>query len=146
MLFLLIDTLKDKNINSIFWSPKGRHFVLANVRLTISCSLEFFDAEFVPLKSEINKEKVKTEIRSLCSTEHYDLSECQWDPTGRFFVAYSTIWRKARETGFTVFALNGRTLYKFMKDSFKQFSWRPRPSTILPSEEMEVLINLIVEN
>jgi len=119
-------TLKGKSANALFWSPAGRHLVLAGLK-GLNGQLEFFSAD---------------EMETLATTEHFMCTDVDWDPTGRF-VATSVSAVHAMENGFNVWSFNGQLLYRLPRDRFFQFLWRPRPPSLLSAEaEKEIAGNL----
>ncbi len=119
-------TLKGKSANAIFWSPAGRHLVLAGLK-GLNGQLEFFSAD---------------EMETLATAEHFMCTDVDWDPTGRF-VATSVTAVHAMENGFNVWSFNGQLLYRLPRDRFFQFLWRPRPPSLLSAEqEREIAGNL----
>lgn len=119
-------TLKSKSANAIFWSPQGRHLILAGLK-GLNGQLEFFSAD---------------EMETLATAEHFMCTDVDWDPTGRY-VATSVTAVHAMENGFNVWSFNGQLLYRLPRDRFFQFLWRPRPPTLLGAEaEKEIASNL----
>jgi len=119
-------TLKGKSVNSLHWSPQGRHLVLAGLK-GLNGQLEFFSAD---------------EMETLATAEHFMCTDVDWDPTGRF-VATSVSAVHAMENGFNVWSFNGQLLYRLPRDRFFQFLWRPRPRSLLsPEAEKEIAANL----
>lgn len=119
-------TLKSKSANAIFWSPQGRHLILAGLK-GLNGQLEFFSAD---------------EMETLATAEHFMCTDVDWDPTGRY-VATSVTAVHAMENGFNVWSFNGQLLYRLPRDRFFQFLWRPRPPMLLGAEaEKEIASNL----
>lgn len=88
-------TFKGKSANAIFWSPAGRHLVLAGLK-GLNGQLEFFSAD---------------EMETLSTAEHFMCTDVDWDPTGRY-VATSVSAVHAMENGFNVWSFNGQLLYR----------------------------------
>jgi translation initiation factor 3 subunit B len=88
-------TLKGKSANAVFWSPAGRHLVLAGLK-GLNGQLEFFSAD---------------EMETLATAEHFMCTDVDWDPTGRY-VATSVTAVHAMENGFNVWSFNGQLLYR----------------------------------
>ena len=88
-------TFKGKSANAIFWSPAGRHLVLAGLK-GLNGQLEFFSAD---------------EMETLATAEHFMCTDVDWDPTGRY-VATSVTAVHAMENGFNVWSFNGQLLYR----------------------------------
>ncbi len=115
-------TLKGKSANAAFWSPAGRHLVLAGLK-GLNGQLEFFSAD---------------EMETLATAEHFMCTDVDWDPTGRY-VATSVTAVHAMENGFNVWSFNGQLLYRLPRDRFFQFLWRPRPPCMLSEEAQKDL-------
>ena len=118
-------TFKGKSANAIFWSPAGRHLVLAGLK-GLNGQLEFFSAD---------------EMETLATAEHFMCTDVDWDPTGRY-VATSVTAVHAMENGFNVWSFNGQLLYRLPRDRFFQFLWRPRPPCML-SEDQQKEVRLV---
>ena len=113
-------TFKGKSANAIFWSPAGRHLVLAGLK-GLNGQLEFFSAD---------------EMETLATAEHFMCTDVDWDPTGRY-VATSVTAVHAMENGFNVWSFNGQLLYRLPRDRFFQFLWRPRPPCMLSEDQQK---------
>jgi translation initiation factor 3 subunit B len=120
-------TLKGKSANSVFWSPAGRHLVLAGLK-GLNGQLEFFSAD---------------EMETLATAEHFMCTDVDWDPTGRY-VATSVTAVHAMENGFNVWSFNGQLLYRLPRDRFFQFLWRPRPPCMLSDEAQRDVRSLVL--
>ncbi len=119
-------TLKGKSANALFWSPAGRHLVLAGLR-GLNGQLEFFSAD---------------EMETLATAEHFMCTDVDWDPTGRY-VATSVSAVHAMENGFNMWSFHGQLLYRLPRDRFFQFLWRPRPPCMLTEEAVrDIAANL----
>ena len=91
-------TFKGKSANAAFWSPSGRHLVLAGLK-GLNGQLEFFSAD---------------EMETLATAEHFMCTDVDWDPTGRY-VATSVTAVHAMENGFNVWSFNGQLLYRCVR-------------------------------
>ncbi|KAI9296406.1 translation initiation factor eIF-3b [Neoconidiobolus thromboides FSU 785] len=129
--FKLITTLDKKTVNSLVWSPKGRHFVLATLRSKTMSSIEFWDIDF-ELES---KKDSSSNLHMIGSPEHYGLTDIEWDPTGRYVITSSSMWHHEIENGFCIWDFKGTPLYKKPIENFKQILWRPRPKSLLSMEQ-----------
>ncbi|VFQ93689.1 unnamed protein product [Cuscuta campestris] len=119
-------TLKGKQANALYWSPTGRFIILAGLK-GLNGQLEFFDAD---------------ELETMAVTDHFMATEIEWDPTGRY-VATSVTSVHEMENGFNIWSFHGKLLYRFSRDHFFQFLWRPRPPSFLSKEkEEEIAKNL----
>ncbi|CAI9103409.1 OLC1v1001878C1 [Oldenlandia corymbosa var. corymbosa] len=122
-----LTTIKSRQANSLYWSPTGRFIVLAGLR-GMNGQLEFYNVD---------------ELETMATTEHFMATDIEWDPTGRYVATSSTSVHHEMENGFNIWSFNGKLLYRVLKDHFLQFSWRPRPPSLLSAEkEEEILKNL----
>ncbi|CAG8445506.1 7837_t:CDS:2 [Ambispora leptoticha] len=137
--FKLIKTLEKKTANSIFWSPRGRHVILATLRSTSTYDLEFYDLDFEGGIEQ--KEKAKLDpgasLQLMSTQEHFGVTDIEWDPTGRYVITSASMWRHSMENGYTLWDFKGSQLQKHLLDKFKQLVWRPRPKTLLSQEAMK---------
>lgn len=115
-----VGTYPNKNANKLVWSPRGRHLVLAGLK-PLSGQLEFFNAD---------------DGETMATSEHLMCTDVDWDPTGRY-VATSVTSMHDMENGFNMWTFHGKLLYKRSKEMFLQFSWRPRPPSLLPEEQKD---------
>jgi len=134
--FRLLYTLASRTSNTIRWSPRGRHVVLATVGSSTKSELEFWDLEF---SSEERREGQTAEwgtgIQQLGSADHYGVTDVEWDPSGRYLATSASAWRHTLENGYAIWDFRGQELEKHILDRFKQFIWRPRPRTLLTKEQ-----------
>ncbi|CAJ0751189.1 13004_t:CDS:10, partial [Entrophospora sp. SA101] len=139
--FKLIKTLEKKTSNSIFWSPHGRHFVLATLRSQSVFDLEFWDLDFEGFSGERGESSTKNDpaasIQLMSTQEHYGVTDIEWDPTGRFVISSSSMWRQGNDNGYTIWDFKGTSLQKHLIDKFKQLLWRPRPKSLLSNEQKQ---------
>ncbi|CAO3590975.1 unnamed protein product [Absidia cylindrospora] len=131
-----------KTANYLFWSPKGRHIVAATLRNATVFDMEFWDLDFEPLNSSNNDDSnlkssntSSTVVQLLTTQEHYGVSDIEWDPTGRYVVSGSSMWRQAGDHGFSLWDFKGQPLFKQNIDKFKQLLWRPRPASLLSADQ-----------
>ncbi|CAM8982841.1 unnamed protein product [Rhodiola kirilowii] len=121
-----LTTLKGKQANALFWSPGGRYIILAGLK-GFNGQLEFYNVD---------------ELETMATAEHFMATDIEWDPTGRY-VATTVTSVHEMENGFNIWSLNGKLLYRILKDHFFQFLWRPRPTSLLsPEKEEEIAKNL----
>lgn len=119
-------TLEKKVCNQIHWSPKGRYVLLATLG-SQSGNMEFYDVSDVEKKGEPDL---------IGADEHFLCSDVQWDPSGRFVATAVTYWRNRNDNGYVIWTLYGKELFRSSVDMLYQFSWRPRPPSLLtPAEE-----------
>ncbi|KAK9487078.1 hypothetical protein V1527DRAFT_404953 [Lipomyces starkeyi] len=144
--FRQIMSVERKSSNSIFWSSKGRFVVVAAVGGTSNNTgeLDFWDFDFEGEKKEIpGAEEVPANLTLMASGQHYQLTDIEWDPTGRYVATSSSMWGRAMETGYRIWDLKGQLLREEHVERFKQFLWRPRPPTLLSKDQQrEVRKNL----
>lgn len=136
--FRPLKKIDKKTANSLFWSPKGRHIVLATMRTTSSSDLEFWDLDFEPLNAEGKKEakaELGASVQQLSVQEHYGVTDIEWDPTGRYVASGSSMWRQTVDHGYSIWDFKGQQLRHEAVEKFKQLLWRPRPKSLLTEEE-----------
>ncbi|EFJ13839.1 hypothetical protein SELMODRAFT_446105 [Selaginella moellendorffii] len=119
-------TLKGKQANALYWSPAGRFIVLAGLK-AYNGQLEFYNVD---------------DLETMATAEHFMATDVDWDPAGRY-VATSVTSVHQMENGFIIWSFHGKLIYKVSRDRFFQFLWRPRPPSLLSSEEeAEIFRNL----
>ncbi|RIB12395.1 eukaryotic translation initiation factor eIF2A-domain-containing protein [Gigaspora rosea] len=94
--FKLIKILeKKKTSNAVYWSPQGRHVVLATLLSATTFDLEFWDLDFETTLDQ--KESAKADpaacLQLMITQEHYDVTDVEWDPAGRYVITSSSFWR-----------------------------------------------------
>lgn len=72
----LPERLEKRMCNTLFWSPAGQFIVLADLRN--NGVLEFVDT---------------SDFTVMNQTEHYRVSDVEWDPTGRYVVTATSKWK-----------------------------------------------------
>ncbi|GAA5822070.1 hypothetical protein JCM11251_004847 [Rhodosporidiobolus azoricus] len=134
--FLPLKTFDNKSYNNVFWSPKGRHVLLATLGSNSKFDMEFFDLD-------LDKDEKATEsdpgaaIRSITILEHYGMTDIEWDPSGRFVATYGSIWMNSMESGYQIWDFKGALVQEGKLDRFKQLLWRPRPPTLLSAADQK---------
>ncbi|KAM0788764.1 hypothetical protein ACM66B_002855 [Microbotryomycetes sp. NB124-2] len=134
--FLPLKTVENKSSNTIYWSPKGRHVLLATLGSNSKFDIDFYDLD-------LDREEVKDEkdpgaaIRLITTIEHYGLTDIEWDPSGRYVGTSASIWMNSMEPGYAVWDFKGVEVVKATFDKFKQFLWRPRPPTLLSKDDQK---------
>lgn len=63
-----LKTLRDRQVNALYWSPTGCFGVLAGMN-GFKGQLEFYDVH---------------NLQTIATTEHYMVTNVEWDPTGRY--------------------------------------------------------------
>jgi translation initiation factor 3 subunit B len=130
--FKLMKTLDKKTCNYLYWSPKGHHIVLATLRSATIFDIEFYDLDFEPADK---KGEIGDSVQLLSTQDHYGVSDVEWDPSGRYVVTASSMWRQSADHGFCVWDFKGQLLFKQNVENFKQLLWRPRPKSMLSGDE-----------
>ncbi|KAJ4899113.1 eukaryotic translation initiation factor 3B-2 [Raphanus sativus] len=116
-------TLKAKQANALFWSPTGKHMVLAD---RLNGKLEFYNVDM---------------LMTMATVDNFMATDIKWDPTGRYLATVVT--SSVVEDGFYIWSLYGKLLYRTLKEQVFQFAWRPRPPSLLSEQkEKEVKRNL----
>jgi len=135
--FKLLRTLSGRTSNTIRWSPKGRHVVLATIGSSTKSELEFWDLDFNQDEKREGppKEEWGAGIQHLGTADHYAVTDAEWDPSGRYLATSASAWRHTLENGYAIWDFRGQELEKHILDRFKQFLWRPRPRTLLTKEQ-----------
>ncbi|CAI4216076.1 unnamed protein product [Parascedosporium putredinis] len=134
--FKHLRTLEKKNSNAIYWSPKGRFVVIATVHNQQSSDLDFFDLDFEGEKPEGEKD-LTANLQLMNTADHYGVTDVEWDPSGRFVATWASAWKHAMENGYHIYDFKGEQLKEEALEKFKQFSWRPRPPTLLSKDEQK---------
>ncbi|KZV94100.1 translation initiation factor eIF-3b [Exidia glandulosa HHB12029] len=143
--FKLLRNLPARSTNTIRWSPKGRHIVLATVGSSSKSELEFWDLDFNnddygrPKDPGTSKDEWGSGIQLLGTGDHYGVTDVEWDPSGRFVATSASVWKHMLENGFCIWDFRGQELEKHILDRFKQFLWRPRPRTLLTKEQQRLV-------
>ncbi|KIJ45291.1 hypothetical protein M422DRAFT_67411 [Sphaerobolus stellatus SS14] len=139
--FKLLTTLANRTSNTIRWSPRGRHVVLATVGSTSKSELEFWDLDFnnEDLGKKDGPQEWGSGIQRLGSADHYGVTDVEWDPSGRYLATSASTWRHTLENGYAIWDFKGQELEKHLLDRFKQFLWRPRPRTLLTKEQQKAI-------
>lgn len=115
-----LQTMANKQVSSVHWSPVGRFFVLAGLK-GHNGALEFWDAD---------------ENALLSTGEHFMAGSLEWDPTGRYVVTMVDASNNM-DNGFNVWSFSGQLLYKVDRERLFQFAWRPRPPMLISEEKQK---------
>ncbi|KAL8996692.1 MAG: hypothetical protein Q9169_003864 [Polycauliona sp. 2 TL-2023] len=134
--FKHIRTVDRKNSNTIYWSPKGRFVVVATLLSQQSSDLDFWDLDYEGEKPEAEKD-LTANLQHMNTADHYGVTEIEWDPTGRYVASSASVWKHAMENGYHLYDFKGDLLREDHIDKFKQFLWRPRPTTLLSRDEQK---------
>ncbi|KAF2725476.1 translation initiation factor eIF-3b [Polychaeton citri CBS 116435] len=136
--FKLIRTVDKKNSNAIHWSPNGRFVVVASVMSQQSNDLEFWDFDFEGEKDEKDKD-LTANLQLMNASDHYGVTDIEWDPSGRFLASSASFWKHRVENGYHLYNFSGQLLREETIEQFKQWAWRPRPERLLSKEEMKAV-------
>jgi len=163
---LVTGTLAGRTTNTIRWSPRGRHVVLATVGSTSKSELEFWDLDINSddtVRRDAPKEDWAASIQQLGLADHYGVTDVEWDPSGRYLATAASAWthtvlyppatalrkillsylpaRRAPqiENGYAIWDFRGQEIEKHLLDRFKQFLWRPRPQSLLAKEQKRTI-------
>jgi len=117
----LLKTIEKRQVNHIFWSPKGRFIVLAGLG-KLNGHMEFFDAD---------------NMETMGEADHFSTTDVAWSPCGRFVTTVVSAWHHSMETGYKVWTFNGRLVHELIKTRFFQLVWRPRPPTLLSAKKVK---------
>lgn len=120
----LLKSVERKNVNRLYWSPKGRFIVLAGLE-SLSGNLEFWS---------LND---RSELELLNTAEHYMATHLEWDPTGRYVITYQSYWNYQMENNYIIWDFKGTNLRKQPLDKLKLIQWRPRPPILLSAEKQK---------
>jgi len=119
----LVKTIEKRVVNSLVWSPNGDFIILANMQPS-NAAMEFFNVN---------------EMETMGNEEHYNASQVEWDPTGRYVATSVSFWNHQVETGYNIYSFQGKLLKHVLKERFYQFLWRPRPPTLLSDEKLKYI-------
>ncbi|KAI0291251.1 translation initiation factor eIF-3b [Russula brevipes] len=140
--FRILRTLAGRTTNTIRWSPRGRHVVLATVGSTSKSELEFWDLDSNSddtVRKDTSKEEWAAGIQQLGVADHYSVTDVEWDPSGRYLATAASAWTHTIENGYAIWDFRGKEIEKRLLDKFKQFLWRPRPPSLLTKEEKRTI-------
>lgn len=92
--FKLAKSVDKKTCNAIYWSPKGRHVVVATVSSQQSFEIEFWDFDFEGEKKDQGTDKeLAANLQLMAVAEHYGVTDIEWDPTGRYVASSASMWK-----------------------------------------------------
>jgi len=131
----LIKTFPSRAANRIFWAPAGGNCVIAGLS-ALNGVLEFVEV-------------TDTETSSLGVQEHFQCTDVEWDPSGRFvmssvcrpLVSGPDSWKYGSDSGYRVWNMHGSCLRVVAVDALYQTMWRPRPPTLLTPEQVSNVKN-----
>ncbi|PWN45731.1 translation initiation factor eIF-3b [Ceraceosorus guamensis] len=138
--FRLQKMIDGKTFNTVFWSPKGRHVVVATLGSGQKFDLEWYDVDFnLELRQGNAATDAAEDVKLIGSGEHYGITDLEWDPSGRFVATSASVWRHTLENGYAIWDFKGQELQKHVLDRFKQILWRPRPRSLLSKDQMKAV-------
>ena len=76
LILNIAEKIEKRSCNTLFWSPAGQFIVLADLRT--NGGLEFIDTSDFTVSN---------------TTDHYGVSDVEWDPTGRYVVTAVSLWK-----------------------------------------------------
>ncbi|CEQ40521.1 SPOSA6832_02138, partial [Sporobolomyces salmonicolor] len=136
--FLLMKSFDNKTSNNVYWSPKGRHVLLATLGSNSKFDIDFWDLDLDrDDKAAAGEQDASAGIRLVTTVEHYGLTDLEWDPSGRYVATYGSMWMNTMEAGFSIWDFKGALLQEAKLDRFKQLLWRPRPPTLLSRDDQK---------
>ena len=89
--FKLLKSIEKKNSNGIYWSPKGRFVVVGTVAVQQHFDIDFYDLDYEGEKPA-EAQDLAANLMLMNSSEHYGLTDIDWDPTGRYVVTSASFW------------------------------------------------------
>jgi translation initiation factor 3 subunit B len=116
-----LKTLEKRSANHLFWSPAGKYILIAGLR-NFNGVLEFFNVQ---------------ELETITTEDHFNCTNIEWDPTGRYVATYVSFWRHPLENGYNLWTFSGKHLHREYREKFYQLLWRPRPPSLLSKEVEE---------
>jgi translation initiation factor 3 subunit B len=124
-------TLTDRECNTLSWQPHGGNVILLGAGSPHNGRLEFYSVD---------------EDECLMEAEHYMCSKVEWDPSGRTVASIVTqrlggtqSLRGSSEAGYFLWSMHGIIIERVQKQKFYQFSWRPRPLTLLTPKQLKLV-------
>jgi len=100
-----------------------------------STEVKFFDTEFDDEKPKDQNPRVKSNLKLLKTNEFAGLCYLEWESSGRYVAAVSSNWKTNINNGFTIYDSVGHSLCEEKIPLFKEFHWRPRPESLLTSND-----------
>jgi len=76
------------------------------------------------------------DMSTMNTGEHYMATDIEWDPTGRYFMTGVSWWAHKVDNGYFIWSFQGKVLQRHPLDQFCNFSWRPRPPTLLTTKDI----------
>jgi len=121
-----IETLKvmAQQVSTAIWSPNGQYVVLAAMKTASSPGgqLIFVDT---------------SDMTIMLKQEHLDLSDIEWDPSGRYVTSSVNLWNAKRDHSFKIWTFQGTLIFEKNIEKLVAFHWRPRPPSLLTEENIK---------
>lgn len=118
-----IETLKvmPQPVTNAIWAPNGQYVVLAAMKTGALSGgqLIFVDTNDMSVMSK---------------QEHPDLSDVEWDPTGRYVTSYVNLFNAKRDHSFKIWTFQGNFVFEKSVERLVAFHWRPRPPSLLTED------------
>ena len=89
--FVLARTFDNKNSNMIYWSPKGRHVLVATLGSNSKFDIDFWDLD-LDREDKADERDLGAGIRLITTVEHYGVTDIEWDPSGRYVATSGSTW------------------------------------------------------
>ena len=122
----LLKTFHNKQVNHIYWSPKGKYLLLAGMKQPFNGNcLEFWNAD---------------ELELINTTSHFMCSNANWDASGRFITTFVSQHFHQMENGFKIWTFQGKLAVEKKIEKFYQFMWRPRPPTLVTDKDTKQIV------
>ena len=92
--FRLLKTIDGKTSNTLFWSPRGRHLVVATMGSSQRFGLEWYDVDlgYEQRQGQPSNDPAE-EVKMIGTGEHYGITDLEWDPSGRYVATSASSWR-----------------------------------------------------
>lgn len=87
------ESFENKIANTLLWSPKGRHIVLATIGSATKFDIEFWDLDFTIDDARREAPEPGSNVQQLAVVEHYGITDLAWDPSGRYLGTSASSWR-----------------------------------------------------
>lgn len=135
-VFKEVRVVDRKTCNTVQWAPKGRFLVVSTLGSSSTFDLEFWDVDFEGEKKE-NEAQFACNLQCLNTAEHYGVTDLEWDPSGRYLLTSSSVWKHKMENGYVLWDFKGTQIREEHIENFKQVIWRPRPPTYLTKADQK---------
>eukprot|EP00755_Sulcionema_specki_P021256 Sspe_Gene.141::Locus_44_Transcript_1_1_Confidence_1.000_Length_2153::g.141::m.141/K03253/EIF3B; translation initiation factor 3 subunit B len=120
----LLKTLHEREVNRLYWSPRGKYILLAGIKQPFNGKvLEFWNADDL--------------VEPISTNEHFMCSHINWDPSGRFVTTFVSQVETTIDSGFKIWTFQGKLVVEKKIEKFLQFEWRPRLPSLLTDKELK---------